>query len=323
MTDARSLNPVSLGIASAVLAAVAFSINDMGIKFLSGDYPLHQVVLIRATVAIFLTLILIIPLEGGYGNLRTKRLGLHLLRGLMVVFANLMFFLGLAAVPLAEATAIFFVSPLVITIFSVIFLGEKVGPLRWLAVAAGLAGALIILRPGTASFQPASLFPLAAAFGYAALHTLTRKIGATEKASTMAFYIQFTFIAVSVSVGLSVGDGRFSGTGDPSLDFLLREWVRPTERDLLIMAGIGLASACGGYLISQAYRQCEAALIAPFEYIALVLAIIWGVSFFDEWPDAVSWMGMTFILASGLFVFWRESRNKRLIASRRPMPRQR
>jgi drug/metabolite transporter (DMT)-like permease len=323
MTDARSLNPVSLGIASAVLAAVAFSINDMGIKFLSGDYPLHQVVLIRATVAIFLTLILIIPLEGGYGNLRTKRLGLHLLRGLMVVFANLMFFLGLAAVPLAEATAIFFVSPLVITIFSVIFLGEKVGPLRWLAVAAGLAGALIILRPGTASFQPASLFPLAAAFGYAALHTLTRKIGATEKASTMAFYIQFTFIAVSVSVGLSVGDGRFSGTGDPSLDFLLREWVRPTERDLLIMAGIGLASACGGYLISQAYRQCEAALIAPFEYIALVLAIIWGVSFFDEWPDAVSWMGMTFILASGLFVFWRESRNKRLIAAKRPMPRQR
>lgn len=323
MTDVRSINPVSLGITSAVLAAVAFSINDMGIKFLSGDYPLHQVVLIRATVAIFLTLILIVPLEGGYGNLRTKRLGLHLVRGLMVVFANLMFFLGLAAVPLAEATAIFFVSPLVITIFSVIFLGEKVGPLRWIAVAAGLAGALIILRPGTASFQPASLFPLAAAFGYAALHTLTRKIGATEKASTMAFYIQFTFIAVSFGVGLSVGDGRFSGTGDPSLDFLLREWVRPTARDLLIMAGIGFASACGGYLISQAYRQCEAALIAPFEYIALVLAIIWGISFFDEWPDAVSWMGMTFILASGLFVFWRESRRKRLIASRRPMPRQR
>ncbi len=307
----------------AVAAAFAFTLNDVGIKFLSGEYPLHEVILFRALVAIVITLGVIMPLEGGYANLRTKRLGLHLMRGVLVVMANITFFLGLASIPLSEATAIFFISPLLITIFSVLFLSERVGWMRWMAVAAGLAGAFIMLRPGTGSFQYAALLPLAAAFGYAGLHILTRMIGSAEKASTMAFYIQITFIVVSAAIGLSVGDGRFAGSGVPAWDFLLRAWIWPPANDLLIMAGIGLASALGGYFISQAYRLSEAALIAPFEYLGLVLAIIWGATIFGEWPDAVAWLGIALILAAGLFVFWREAMNNRAIAAKRPMPRYR
>lgn len=317
------MSPVFIGILCAIGAAIAFSVNDMGIKFLSGDYALHQIVMIRAMVALCFTLAIFVPLEGGYANLATRRLPMHLLRGLCVVLANMLFFLGLAAMPLSEATAIFFVSPLVITLFSVIFLGEKVGIWRWMAVATGLVGALVILRPGTEAFRYASLFPLAAAVCYAALHMLTRKIGVSERASTMAFYIQLIFVVVSGSIGLSIGDGSLSGSTDPSLEFLFRAWAMPQPGDMAIIAGVGAASAVGGYLISQAYRICEAAVIAPFEYVALLMAIIFGVLVFGEWPDMVSWGGISLIFASGILVFWREAVRNRIVASERPLPRQR
>lgn len=319
----KGASPVVIGILCAIGAAIAFSLNDVGIKFLSGDYALHQIVMIRAMVAISFTLGVFVPLEGGYSNLVTRRLPMHLLRGLFVVAANMMFFLGLAAMPLSEATAIFFVSPLVITLFSVIFLGERVGPWRWLAVAVGLFGALVILRPGTEAFNHASLFPLGAAICYAALHILTRKMGSTERASTLAFYIQIVFILVSAGIGLSIGDGRLAGSGDPSLEFLLRAWTMPNLPDLAIIASVGVASGMGGYLISQAYRLCEAAVIAPFEYVALLMAITFGIIVFGEWPDFWSWCGIFLIFTSGFLVFWREAALNRKIASERPMPRQR
>lgn len=307
MSERAAISTNVFGILCACGAALCFSLNDAGVKFLSGGYPLHQIVLIRSLFGITLILAVFVPLDGGYAALRTKNLRMHLLRGLCVVLANMALFLGLAAMPLPEATAIFFVSPLIITMFSVIFLGEKVGLLRWGAVAVGLAGAIIMLRPGTESFHWAAVLPLIAAFGYAGLNTLTRKIGIADKASTMAFYLQVMFIAVSAMIGLALGDGRYAGTGDPSLDFLFREWTWIPGRDLAIIGAIGCIGACGGYLVSQAYRVSEAALIAPYEYLALITAIIWGITIFGEWPDALAWLGIAIILGSGLFVMWRET----------------
>ncbi len=318
----KATNPL-LPIACALIAAISFSLNDMGIKFLSGDYPLHEIVLFRATIGMLFTLAIFIPMDGGMKNLRTKRPFLHLIRALFVVAANTMFFMGIAAMPLSEATSIFFVSPMVITLFSILFLGERVGVWRWSAVLIGLLGVLIMFRPGSSSFQMASFFPFAAAVCYAGLHIFTRKLGVTDNASTMAFFIQLTFVIVSATIGLSVGDGRFAGTGDPSVDFLLREWIWPTNGDLFVIVGLGIASAVGGYTISQAYRLGEAATIAPFEYLSLVLAIIWGIAIFDEFPDVTAWIGICFIFGSGLLVFWRESVLKKQIASERPLPRQR
>lgn len=142
-----SLSNNFIGIASALGASFFFSFNDMAIKFLSGDYALHQVVLIRSVIGMAVLLAVIVPLEGGFSILRTNRLSMHLMRGMCVVVANMTFFLALAALPLADAVAIFFVSPLVITIFSVIFLKEAVGPRRWIAVAMGLVGVVVMMRP--------------------------------------------------------------------------------------------------------------------------------------------------------------------------------
>ena len=218
-----------LGSLSAIVAVFCFSTNDVAIKFISKDYALHLVVLIRSLVGLIVLFLFIVPLSGGVKVLYTNRLGLHLLRGFCVVFANITFFLGLAALPLAEGVAIFFISPLLITIFSVVFLKEMVGPRRWAAVTIGLIGVLIILRPGSATFQTASLLPLSAAFGYATLHMLTRYIGKTESAASMSFYIQLTFLVVCLTLGLTIGDGKFSGWNDPSLEFLFRAWSWPSS----------------------------------------------------------------------------------------------
>ena len=296
-----------VGILSAVGASFFFSINDVTVKLLSGDYALHQIILIRSIIGMAVLMAVIVPIEGGWAVLRTKRPLMHMFRGVCLVFANMAFFLALAALPLADAVAIFFVSPLIITIFSIVFLGEKVGPRRWIAVGIGLVGVIFMVRPGSASFQLAALLPLVAAVSYAGLQTLTRKIGGTEKAGTLTFYIQVTFIFVGVLMGLFVSDGRFAGTGDPSLDFLLREWVWPTLADWWILLILGVSSTFAGYFISQAYRLCEAGLAAPFEYVAMILAIIWGVIVFGEWPDAIAWLGISLIISGGLFMLWREA----------------
>ncbi len=310
-------SPQFVGAACASASVVFFSINDVLIKFLSGGYALHQVVLFRSLIGLLVIAVMILPFSGGLSALRTKRLGMHLFRGLCVVVANMTFFLGLAAMELATAVAIFFISPLVITIFSVVFLGETVGPRRWAAIVAGFIGVLIILRPGTDAFQVASILPLIAAVAYAGIHMITRKIGGTESAATMAVYIQLTFIAVCALIGLAVGDGRFGDQSDPSLRFLLRAWEWPAHADYWIFALLGFGVGVAGYLISQAYRVAEAAFVAPFEYLAMPLAIIWGYLVFGEVPDALTFLGAALIVGSGLFALWRETRVAKVAAAPR------
>lgn len=298
---------IPLGPLSALLATVFFSINDVTIKFLSGDYALHEIVLIRSLIGLAVLLAVIVPLQGGFSVLRTKRLPAHILRGACVVLANTTFFLGLSVLPLADAVAVFFVSPLLITAFSALFLGEKIGPRRLVAVGLGMVGVLIMVRPGTEGFNVALLLPIAAAFAYATLHVLTRKIGGTESAATMAVYIQMVFVIVSGLVGLTVGHGAYENSGGEMIAFLLRPWFWPAASDLWLLVLIGVASAGGGFFISQAYRLSEASLIAPLEYAAMPMAVAFGVIVFDEWPEPATWAGMALIIGAGLFVFWREA----------------
>ena len=309
LTDAERTSFV--GAYWALAAVFAFATNDVVIKFLSGGYPLYQVMFVRSLVGLLFVVAVLVPLTGTWHMLKTKRLKTHLLRGLCVVFANFTFFLALAALPLADAVAIFFISPLLISVFSVIFLKEYVGPRRWAAILLGLIGVLIVVRPGTSAFQIASLLPLLAAVGYALLHILTRRIGGTENATSMVFYIQLTFLAVSSTAGLALGHGSFDSYDHPSAIFLFRAWVWPTPFDLGLMIFSGMVTSIGGYMISQAYMRSEAALVAPFEYIALPLSVAFGFYLFAEMPDAVALSGIGLILVSGLVMIWREATARR------------
>lgn len=297
----------TIGVLCGMGASIAFSLNDVAIKWLSGDYPLHQITFLRGVVALVLILAVVVPLDGSYRALASPRWRFHLLRGAIVVFANMTFYMGLAAVPLGEATAIYFVAPLVITVLSVLVLGETVGPRRWTAVILGFAGVIIIIRPGFSGFQAAMLLPLVAACAYGSLQITTRHLGLAERASTMSFWLQFTFVGFSGAVGLAFGDGRHAGGGDPSIEFLLRAWVWPTPGDWAIIIGLGVLVTASSYMVSQAYRLAEAGLVAPFEYVALPVAIFWSIVIWGDWPDALSWLGIALIALSGVYVFLREA----------------
>ena len=315
-----------LAITFIVLAMTCISINDMLIKLLSGDYPLHQMVFLRSAIGIFFSLVAL-QFEGGFGLLRTDRIWLHLLRGLCIVGANMAFFAAIAVIPLADATALFFVAPLFITILAIPFLGERVGARRLGAVAFGFLGVLIMLRPGgfgaeSAPDWPILLLPIAAAFGYACMQILTRKLGVASKASAMAVYLQGTFIAVSLVFWAVAGDGRFAvGLENKSMIFLLRAWTWPTGDDWLLFLLLGFMAAVIGYALSQAYRLADAATIAPFEYTALPLSIFWGWVIFGHFPDRWVLSGIAMIAAAGVYVFARERKKSSTIAGARPLRR--
>lgn len=306
--SARFVDRTAISIACALGASLAFSINDIAVKFLSDAYALHQLILIRSLVALAVTLAIFVPFEGGWRGLRTRHPMMHIVRGLCVVLANMAFFCGITVVPLADATAIFFIAPLLIMALCALCLGERAGPRRWLAALVGLIGVVLIVRPGGTDFSWPVLLPAIAAVCYALLHTITRRMGLSEHASTMAVYIQLTFIVVCGGMGLLVGDGRFANASNPAADFLLRAWSTISPRDLAIISLSGISGAVGGYLISQAYRSAMAGLVAPFEYTTLILAVMWGAVIWGEVPTPLSACGMVLILGSGVFVALREAK---------------
>lgn len=299
------------GIWFILAGMTAISMNDMLIKQLSGGYPLHQLVFTRSMIGLMLTLVLV-QMEGGWTILKTKRPGLHLVRALMIVVSNMTFFSAIAVLPLAETTALFFAAPLFITLLSIPFLGEKVGPMRMSAVLVGFIGVLIMQRPwqsldGSDANRLVLLLPVISALTYAVNQVMTRKLGITSKASALAVYIQVTFTIVSAGFYLVAGDGRFAlGAQNGALEFLLRAWVWPASGDWKFFLGLGVLSATVGYCLSQAYRLSDAATVAPFEYIGLPLAVFWGFMVFGEWPDLPIFIGILLIMGAGLFVFLRE-----------------
>ena len=180
-----------LGIGSVVGAMLVLSLQDALVKQFHADYALHQIMAVRALVALLLSLA-VVHFLGGLRQLATRNFPLLFLRGGLLVIANSCFFLGLAAMPFAENVALFFIAPLLITALSALHLGEPVGPRRWLGVGLGLVGVIVMLRPGADLFRWTALFPLFAALVYAYMQLLTRHLAHRETTGTMTTYMQVT-----------------------------------------------------------------------------------------------------------------------------------
>lgn len=314
---APSASTGRLGIACMIAGMFFISLNDMLIKALSGDYPLHQLVFLRSFIAIFFAVVML-HIEGGWSLLRTGRPALHLLRGVLIVFANSALYAAIVAMPLATANAIYFVAPLFVTLLSIPVLGEHVGARRFVAIGVGFAGVLLMMVPqfgrggAEGGLGWVVILPVLAAAGYASMSVLTRKLGATSRASALAIHIQLAFIVISLLMYLVAGDGRYlpPDAGD-SIRFLLRPWVWPELDDWLPIAGLGVLSGFVGYLMSQAYRLSRASVVAPFEYILLIFSLFWGWTVFGEWPEPVVFAGAAIVIASGIYVFLREGQKRR------------
>jgi len=303
-------SPALTGILFAAGGTLIFSINDVAIKFLSAGYALHQVILIRAVVATGLILLLIHLSKRGWSQIGTSRPGAHLLRVAIVMLSNVTYFLGLAAMDLADAVAVAYVSPIVVTLLSIVILGERVGPRRWAAVIVGMIGVVVMLRPGDGVIQPAAVLVLISAVLYAAGNLLARRMGGTESAMTLSLYVQGGFIVVSLAMGLWAGDGHLA-TDDPLWGFLFRPWIWPPLADWPVLVATGLSVGIGGMMVVQAYRIAEAGLVAPFEYVGMPMAILWGALVFGTFPDATAWAGIALICGAGLYTLWRETARKR------------
>jgi S-adenosylmethionine uptake transporter len=320
-TRAIPLDHPVKGIACILTGVSVFSIQDVAIKLLSGGYPVFEIVFVRSLVALP-PLVAIAALTGSLGSLRTGRPLVHLLRGLTMFVAYGCYYLSLAALSLAETVSLYFSAPLFLTALSAPLLGERVGLRRWAAVAAGFLGVLIMMRPEAGPATLAAFLAVGAAFAYALSAIMSRRLGATESGVAMAFTASLVYIGAAAAMGLVWGEGRVPAGDNPSLAFLLRAWHWPSGHDFGLMAFCGLIAAVGFYFLAQAYRLAPAATVAPFEYVALPWAVLWGYLFWDDLPERRLAVGIALVIGSGLYVLRREAlRGRRVAAGRALRPR--
>ena len=294
-------------VACVTLGLAIFSIQDVILKYVSGEYPLYQVMVLRGITALPL-FALLVYLEGGLGQLRTRKWPILSFRGVLMFMAYAVYYLSLATLPLATAVALFFTAPFFITALSVVALGEQVGPRRWAAVAIGFVGVLVIVQPTSASFEWVMLLPVLAAFFYSISQTLTRRLGHIARASTMGFFVNGTFLLVSVIAVAILGAGTYADESHKSLGFLLRGWQPMPTFDLLLLMSTGFIATAGITLLTQAYRIAPGGIVAPFEYTLMIWALLFGYVLFGDIPDTRQLAGMAIIIGSGLFIIGRERR---------------
>ena len=218
--------------------------------------------------------------------------------------------MGLAALPLADIAAIKFSGPLMITSLSVMILGEKVGPRRWVALLVGFMGVLLIVRPGLAGFNMGAIFVLMSVLFYALAAMLTRKLQTTDSSATMAYYSSLVYLmATFILTPLTMFVGNMPDA-HPSIAFLFQAWAMPSLLDWVIMSGLGLVWAGGMYCLARAYSLALASIVAPFEYIALPINIMWGLVLWHEAPTWMTLAGALLTLASGMYILYRERRER-------------
>ncbi len=293
------------GIGFLVCGIALFSVQDLILKLLSGEYPLSQAMVFRSLTALPLLFALVLR-DGGARSLVTPGMGRMIARGFLLFLAYTLYYMALAAMPIATVVALFFAAPLFITVLSVLILKELVGPLRWGAIAVGFGGVVLMARPGTDLFDWAAFLAVGSAATYALSMITARSMGRHETAPAMAFWGNAVFLFCAVALSLIYGRGGQPEAAHKSLAFLTRAWVTPTPTDLGLMCLCGVIAAVALTLLTQAYRLGEASIIAPFEYTAMIWGVIYGWVFWRDWPTPVGWIGISIITGAGLFVLWRE-----------------
>ena len=274
------------GIGLVLLSTIFLGCSDVTAKYLSTSLPSIEITWIRFLTFAALFTPVMLPFSPVYA-MRTERLGTQLMRGVALLGSSLFFITGLAFLPIAEASATGFVSPLFVTALSIVFLSEQVGMRRWIATGVGLFGVLIILRPGTSAFHLAAVFPIISALCWAAALILTRMISGREAVVTTMAYSALTGVAILSAI----------------VPFV---WVTPTWTGIGLGIFIGIASTVGQWIVVLAYRYGDASVLAPFSYTQLLWVSILGFFLFKEVPDVWTCTGAAFIVASGLYIAHRE-----------------
>ncbi len=294
--------PNTLAILCLIAGIAIFSVQDLILKLLSGDYPLYEAMVLRSLTAIPCLLIITRVLDGTLASLAAANWPAMLGRGLLNFAAYTAYYLALAALPMATTVALYFTAPLFITLLSVIMLGERVALNRWLAILAGFGGVVVMVRPGGALFDWAALLPVVCGLMYAMSMVLARSMGRQSTAAAMAFWGNNAFLLCSLALAFAFGAGTSAETLHPSLAFLTRGWVAPGLIDASLMCACGVIAAVGLTLLTQAYRIGQNARVAPFEFTFAFWGVLWGWLFWGTLPDTLGWLGIAVITACGIHV---------------------
>ena len=293
-TPARVNAPLR-GVTCMLAGVFILTLGDVLTKWLTASYPPGQLICLRSLTALLLVLAWCAP-RRRRSSLRIRNPGAHLVRGLFACAGSYMFVMGIGHMPLANAMSIGFAGPLLITACAGRMLGEQVGWRRWSAVLVGFCGVLVILSPGAEGFHwAAPVLLLGVCFG-TARDVVTRRISATENSSSMLV----TTNACMVGLGFAS---------------IVQGWNLPGLADSAMLMGSGLLTASGHYLQIEAFRQAEAGTVVPFKYTALLWATLLGWLVFGDVPTLATLMGAALVIASGLFILYRE----RQVGSRRTL----
>lgn len=287
-TPLSGVNQPLRGIALVVAATFLFASHDGLSKFLGGIYPVIMVVWARYVVHTLLMAGIFMP-QAGLRVLRTRRPLLQTLRALSLLSTSLLFTAGLQYLPLAEATSVNFLAPVLVTALSAPLLKERVTLGQWLAVVMGFIGVLVVVHPGGAMFTPAILFPFGSALGFCFYQLLTRILAAHDSPTTSNFYAGLCNTLIMSAL----------------VPFF---WQTPQWQHVLLMLALGGCGMTAHLLLTKAFRHAAPALLAPFSYCQIVFAGVLGLVVFGQVPDTTSIVGIAIICLSGLGAAWMQRR---------------
>lgn len=284
--------------------ALAVGLINVIVKSLSTGYPLSEFLVIRAASALPIMAGFVLW-EAGFSGFRVVRPGIVLLRGCILFTGSLAFGLSVAQLAIADTVSIYFIMPLVIAGLAGLILGERVPVYRWIAIAAGFLGVLVIMNPGSDVLKWGALIAFAGAVVESFGQVISRFM-AGNRTSTITFYQ--CLIALTGALGLTAlfADGGLATSSHKSLAFLTRPWIWPAAHDLALMVAAGPITALAIWLYVHAYKVALASFIAPFDYTSLVWAALFGFLFFSDVPPAATWIGAAIVAASGLYMLRRD-----------------
>jgi len=306
------------GIILILTAMLIFSVQDSIMKYIYNSVALYEVYLVRTAVSFFVVLIFLKLLKKPI-IFKTHYPFLTIVRVILFFFGFSSFYISLTIMPLATATALFFVSPFLITIFAKFILKEEIGPRRWLAVIIGFIGVYIILDPDFDNFDYLSLTPILCAFCYSLSMIIIKKTSKKDNVYSQMFQFYIGATIISIIFYFFAGDGRYDTINNPASQFIFREWFSNLEFSLIYMIALGFTAAAAFLLVFSAYRIASPAVVSPFEYSILVWSTLSGWLFFNEIPNLNTFFGMILIVFGGIYIFIREKAQDQPIVTEKPL----
>ena len=306
------------GIIFILLAMLAFSVQDSIMKHIYNFASLYEVYLIRTLVS-FLIILLFLKITKKPIVFKSQYPLLTFCRVILFFFGFSSFYISLTVMPLVTATALFFVTPFLITIFAKFFLKEKIGPRRWLAVIIGFIGVYVILNPDFSNFDYMSLTPILCAFCYSLSMIIIKVTSEKDNVYTQTFTFYIGAIIISTIFYFIISDGQYNTIDHPASQFIFREWFSDLENSILLMIATGFTASLAFVLIFSAYRIASPAVVSPFEYSILLWSSLSGWFFFNEIPDLKTIIGMILIVCGGIYIFVREKAQDQSIVTEKPL----